>query len=131
MKKDTSEYLNNLVYAVKEVLTSPESALLLREVYLDNFTSKLSSDEELVFGDTLYREEECTVESNSYSEHLKDYITYDIQKYFGLNINEYIGTTTFMKMAFIKEALFRLEQLNRERDELKRKNGDLLDDIDI
>lgn len=107
------------------------SALLLREVYLDNFTTKLSTDEELVFGDALYREEECVVESNSYSEHIKDYITYDINKYFGLDVNDYVATTTFMKMALIKEAIERIEQINRERDEIKRKNGDLLDDIDI
>lgn len=107
------------------------SALLLREEYLDNFTARHDADEELVFGDSIYREEESVVASNSFKEHIRDFITYDINKYFGLNINEYIGTTTFMKMGYIEEALKRIEELNREKDELKHKNKDLLSDIEL
>ena len=104
------------------------SALLLREEYLDNYTSRLGDDEELVFGDSLYREEECIVESNSYKEHIKDYINYDIQKYYGINVNEYIGTTTYTKIALINEAIIRIEELNKRREEMQRENGDIIDE---
>lgn len=79
-----------------------------------------------MFGDCLYREEECVVESNSYREHLNDYITYDINKYFNLNVDEYVHTTTYVKIALIEIAIERIKLFNSEEEEVKRKNRDIL-----
>lgn len=91
--------------------TSPvNTRLILTELYLDGLKlNKYSPDVEDVFDKILYRPEENVTNYNMLEVMLEKYVNNNIQKYFGINVNEFLALTKpesdmYIKIAEKKEA---------------------------
>lgn len=86
-------YLKPFISNVKEMLSSPESALLLRDAYYDNFLSKKDDPVEHSFASILYRKEEYVGDEEILGKYIDKYIRLDIKRLFGITFIEYMSLT--------------------------------------
>lgn len=112
-------------------MSNPESALLLRELYYENYTSGKDKDQEIVFGDVLFREEEDITEHNHMYDMVSDFIRYDLNKFFHISLNEYIHSTQFYKINLIEAALVKIEEINRINNKENNDIENIKNDFDL
>ena len=71
----------------------------------------------------MIRESESIEDFTMLGYHTKDYVRYDIKKFFNLNILEYLNTTSFFKRTIKKQAIIRMTELKKEMDDIEKKNN--------
>lgn len=93
-KSNTAKYLEDVVYKVKTILSSPESALFLSDIYDSEFKLTIpGSPVDDMLGPVLYRESEDVTSYNGYGGLVDTYIKFDIQKFFGMSLPEFTDLT--------------------------------------
>ena len=102
--EDISEYILNISKSVRTLLSSPESALLLNEIYDEHYNLTTGEPAEELIGSNLYRERESFETLTKYSLLVQAYIKLDIKKFFNLNIEEFLNLTTYARNVLIKHA---------------------------
>lgn len=128
--KSTTQYLDNVIYKIKTLLSSPESAMLLRDLYDDEYNLKYyDKATEIVFSSVLYRESEKVYNYLSLQHILDQYSDLDIQKFYGISIKEYLELTRYERTVLNEQALGLINKLNRKMQEIKDstnfKNGNI------
>lgn len=104
--------------------------MLLTELYNDEYNHVLKTPVEAVLGSVLKRDTESIEDFNMLGFYTKEYKTYDIKKFFGLSLAEYIDSTSFFKRTIIKEAVTAMEELQSELDRVQGANKAAIDDIE-
>lgn len=102
------------MYLVKRSLSSTESALFLRDLYDKEFIKPNESLEEYIFGPVIKRKEETTGDFSSLDTVLEEYLRFDIKKFFGININEFLSLTLYEKDILLLKAKDAMERLSKE-----------------
>jgi len=102
------------MYLVKRSLSSTESALFLRDLYDKEFIKPNESLEEYIFGPVIKRKEETTSDFSSLDTVLEEYLRFDIKKFFGININEFLSLTLYEKDILLLKAKDAMERLSKE-----------------
>lgn len=124
---NTANYIYAIMDKVKTVLTSPESALLLNDLYDKEFNLSNSSYEDSVWGPVLYREQEAIEDFISYGNLLDVYMNFDIKKFFGLSIDEFLNKTRRARNIMIDKARIKMEQITEELAEIEQQNNNNAD----
>lgn len=111
-------------------LTSPESALLLADLYDAEYAVDKKYDRNLdisesIFGPVLYRESESLYEFNQLDVILDEYIQFDILKMYGLSIDKYLELTRYERSILTKKALAAMQKINDEAERLRRDKKDM------
>jgi hypothetical protein len=131
--ENTTKYIDDVLYTIRRVLSSPESALFLTELYdeeYNNVTNAGMKNEELVLGSVLKRSSESVEDYNMLGYYTKEFLRYDIKKFYGLTLAEYLDSTSFFKRTIIKEAKIRMEELQREMENVSNVNKHTLDGLE-
>lgn len=102
------------MYLVKRSLSSTESALFLRDLYDKEFIKPNESLEEHIFGPVIKRKEETTNDFSSFDIVLEEYLRFDIKKFFGITINEFLSLTLYEKDILLLKAKDAMERLSKE-----------------
>lgn len=132
-RENTTKYIHDFAYKVKKLLSSPESALLLRDIYNDEFGLSENTLVDSVWGPILYREEASVNDFNNYGNLIDIYLRFDINKFFGLSINDFLQLTRYARNVIIDKAIAHTGRINTELTEiqnnLKANQGGDDDDI--
>ena len=127
---NSTEYIDRVYKHVKQILSSPECALLYRDLYNKEYNTTYSTDKENVLGSVLVRDSE-KVDDYVNTEHLiKAYIHYDIGKFFNMSITEYLDTTKYFKELLNKAAINRMKEISEELEKLNKENEDNTGEIE-
>ncbi len=123
------------MYKLNRRLTSPESALLLADMYAGEYLydkrfERRLSIEETIFGPILYRESETTYEFNQLDTILEEYIQFDILKMYGLSLDKYMELTRYERMIITKKAVEAMQRMNAEAERLKNSKNNLMEGLD-
>jgi hypothetical protein len=116
-------------------LTSPESALLLADLYDAEYVVDKRFDRKLdvnegIFGPVLHRESESLYEFNQLDIILDEYIQFDILKMYGLSIDKYMELTRYERSILTKKALDAMQKINEEAERLRRDKNNMMGDLD-
>ena len=117
------------MYKVKEVLTSPESALLLNEIYSMEYCDRVDAPAENVFSDTLIRNNELISDFNMLKVILNEYTELDIGKFFKISYVEYKNMTTYERGMVNDTAIELIKKADAEYKNLKDRNEGAYDKI--
>ena len=128
--ENSTKYIDDVLYNIKGVLTNPESALFLRELYDESYNSAKQTNVEMVLGPVLKRKTESVEDFSMLGYYTKEYKRYDIKKFFGLTIAEYLDSTSFFKRNLIREARVIMNELDNELNKIKHQNKHTLDGIE-
>lgn len=97
--------------------------MILRECYASTYipTSRHETIQNYLYNTVLkYPEEDLEKYNNRYEQTLSEYVRYDVKKYFGLNINEYLDLTykekNIMLEVCVKEAKHAIDIANKARE---------------
>jgi len=101
------------------VLSSPESAILLSDVYDDINGLKGNSEADKLFGSVLYREEEDLVVCTRLDSLIKIYSSYNIKEFFGLSLNEFMDLPGWKINSLTENAIEIMEEKEKELAELQ------------
>ena len=99
---------------ITTVLTDPESAIVLDEFYNRAHGIADDSEEYNTFGIIGYHNQEDTSAFNSYSDLLDVYLKYDIKKFFGITIDEFLDRTRFSRNILIEKAEQKMREISAE-----------------
>jgi len=117
------------MYKIKTVLTSPESALLLNELYNDEYCTKLDAAAENVFGNTLIRDNESILDFNRLGMVLTEYTELDIGKFFHISYVEYKSLTTYERDIMNDKAIELIKKATEEYNSMKNKEEQSMTDL--
>jgi len=111
------------------VLTSPESALLLNELYNDRYCSKTDAAAENVFGNSLIRTNESILDFNRLSMIMEEYTELDIGKFFNISYIEYKTMTTYERDLMNEKAIELIKKAADEYNRMKNQEEQSMDDL--
>lgn len=120
---DTIKYVKEIMIKVNRILSSPESALLLRDIYDDEFNLSSSTLEDKLFGPMLYREQESPDDFISFENVIDVYLGYNIFKFFGLSLDAFLSMTRYSRNVIIEKAKEHMLSISNELDSIKDKNN--------
>lgn len=120
-----------MLHLINKRLTSPESALLLRDLFHKAYCPPESSNIETVFGASVRRQNENIDDFLSFQTFFDEYIEFDIKKFFGLTIAEFFDLTLYEKDALINKAISHMKKINEEMKRMKAEVGDGVDDLSL
>jgi len=92
-------------------LTGPESALVGLDFYYEYLDSTEHTTEFNLIGSVLYNENETTDDYTRLDVIMDNYLHFDIQKFFGLNISEFIKLNRYESNKLIRLARKRRDEL--------------------
>ena len=117
---DIAENLDSLIGTGTRKLSSPEAALLLAENYCKmNFRPK-EIDVEAALGAVLWREEEDPSFIVPYNDIIAEYTAYEIKKYFGYTLNEYLNLNMYEVSVIKKMAMKIRDEFLKMTDKMKK-----------
>lgn len=125
---DANSEIANLAKRVTSILTSPESAILLSDIYDNRYNLNNGSDIEDLIGPNLYRDTESLDNYNRLSILIETYLATDIKKHFGLSIDDFIDCTPYITNLLLNIANDRNIKLAEEAENL---NEELNSEMDI
>jgi len=99
--------------------------VLLRKLYDNYFELNRNSEIDRVLGGVLYREEEDYIAYTDYQAKVEWYLKFHIQKFFGLNLREFMKLYHWEYRILFKEAKKKMEELDKNIS-----NMDLLKEIE-
>lgn len=109
-------------------MTSPESALFLRELFDNKFYKNTDDPAVYFFGSVIKRPEEKLDDYNSFKSIIEEYHKVGIKKYFGLTIKDYLELTSYEKNTLCDQAAgFAKEELEIAKQAARDHNNDLKD----
>lgn len=110
-------------------MSGPESALLLRELFDNEFyKSHNSGPDAYYFGAVIKRQEEKLDDYNSFKAYIEEYHKVGIKKYYGLTLMEYLDLTPYEKNILCDQAAwFAKEELEIAKQAARENNNDLKD----
>lgn len=108
-------------------MSSPESALFLREIFDNEFYKlKTSGPDVYYFGSVIKRQEEKIDDYNSFKSYIEEYHKVGIKKYFGLTVIEYLDLTPYEKNTLCDQAAgFAKEELEMAKEAARASSEDL------
>jgi hypothetical protein len=126
-KSNTAEYLESVVYKVKTILTSPESALFMSDIYDSEFSLSVEGDPvDDMLGPVLHRVGEDVTNYNNYNTLVSTYLKFDIQKFYGMSLLEFIDLPKDKIEILVrraeKEIIKITEALEDVNDEIREEN---------
>lgn len=128
-KSNDLTYIDQILNSISDVLSSPESALLLSSLY-DNSVGISDINKNEPIGPVLFRENEDLISCTRLSSLIKLYKEYDIGKFFNINITEFMDLPGWQINVLVKNAEEFMEEMNKEIKELEnevienKKNSD-------
>lgn len=120
-----------MLHLIKRRLTSPESALLLRDLFHKAYTPTEDSGAELVFGASIRRKNESVDEFLSYKTFMEEYLEFDIKKFFGLTLQDFFELTLYEKDALLTQATEHMKKLNEKMKQMKNEIGGDVSDLNL
>jgi len=114
-----TKYIDDVIYLIKETMSSPTCALFLNDLYDNTYNIKYDKDIENVFGATLYRDTEDFQPFTGIDRVYNDYIVYDIKEKFGLSIDEYLAKNIYEKEILDNIAIEQIKAMSEEMENLK------------
>lgn len=118
-KSNTAKYLEDIVYKVKTILSSPESALLLSDIYDSEFKLTVVDDPiDNMLGPVLYRAGEDVFDYTSYSSLVDIYLRFDILKFFGISLLEFTDLTKEKVRLLVNKAEKEIIKITEQMDEV-------------
>lgn len=127
---DSTSYIDDIIPKVTRLLTSPECALLFNDLYDNKFiitNQELNNTPEaIVFGPTLFREEEDVLHYTSATIILDEFIKFDIYRITGLNLVNYMDLTRYERAVLNGRVIEHMDKMNSEADRVNRVNKELL-----
>lgn len=126
-EEEIATNLDSLIGRGSHRLSSPEAALLLAENYAKmNFKPK-DIDSENSFGAVLWRDEEDPSYVSPFKNFILEYAMYEIKKYFGYTLNEYLNLN-FFEAELIKDCANKLrEEFLKAADKVKKNTTDTVE----
>jgi len=101
------------------VLSSPESALLLSDIYDNEFNlTEQGNPIDDMLGPVLYRRAEDVSEYTSYDSLIDIYLKFDIQKFFGLTLIEFTDLTKSRIKLLVNKAEVEIIKINEAMAEV-------------
>jgi len=113
-RENTVKYIHDIAYKINEKLSGPESALLLSDLYDEEFGMIGSSIEDDLIGPVLHRDQEDVRDFSRYESLVDLYLKFDINKFYGLSINEFLSHTRQGRNVLIKKAEDRIIEINEK-----------------
>jgi hypothetical protein len=92
----------------------------------DKYNKSVKSDVEIVFSPYLYRDTEDLkkiIKHNSIFNldiYIKEYLVFDIKKFYGLSIKDYMSLTLIEREHLIEHANVRMQELKKEMDNISK-----------
>jgi len=116
---DTYDHLLNVSKSITRVLTSPESAVLLQDIYYtDKNLTSISQEEDLI-GPNLFKNEESFYNYTKYESLVDAYLKLDIKKFFGYNLDEFLDLTVYARDILIEKANSELRAMDEASEEMR------------
>lgn len=107
---------------ITEVLSSPESALLLSSIY--DFSTGLSNpNKDELLGPVLYREGEDLVSCSRMDNLVKIYHRFDIGKFFRISLIEFTNMTSWEVNLLVENAEVFMKELSEDMSEIEDSVG--------
>jgi hypothetical protein len=131
---DSTKYINEVIPLIKRYLSSPESALLLNDLYDTNYVinkrPNINTPEQIVFGPTLWREEENSLPYTSTEILIDEFIRFDVYRITGMSMDKYFELTRYERLILNNKLLEQMEKLNNETDRIRRMTKELTEGFD-
>lgn len=99
-------------------LTSPESALVLSTLY-DTFNNLMTNNKNEIIGPVLFRENEDLLSCTRIDDLIKTYSRYDINKFYGISINEFLDMPGWKINMLIENAEEFMKELNTDLNDIE------------
>lgn len=114
-------YIFDKCLDIDKKITSPQSALLLSDMY-DELIIEVDQKnlEEQVFGCVLLRKEEEHEDFVRYKYILEEYIAYNIKRYTGLTLEEYLNLNVYESKMYKKTCLKMMEKDSEVMSDVER-----------
>ena len=119
---NTAGYIHSIMDSVRTILTSPESAILLNDLYDREFGLANESYEDSIWGPILYRDQESVEDFISYGNLLDVYMNFDIKKFFGITIDEFLDKTRLARNILIGKAKTQMEKITAQLADIEQQN---------
>jgi len=130
-KETATSYIDELIPIVKEVLSSPESAIFLSDVYDREHGLYNGSLEDSLIGPIVYRSEEDPLEATSYKDHMDIYYKYDIYKFFHISFYEFMDMTKIDRDIMLEKIKIYAEEKQEELRRLEEENNIQSSNLDL
>jgi len=116
---DTLDQIERIAKSITKVLTSPESAILLQDLYYDRLNLTSVSEEENLIGPNLFKNEESFYSYTKYETLVDVYLKLEIKKFFGYSLDEFLDLTVYSRDILLEKAKTELENLNKASAEIE------------
>ncbi len=107
-----------MLKSMDTALTSPESALVLSTLY-DTFNNLMTNNKNEIIGPVLFRENEDLISCTRIDDLIKTYSRYDIRKFYGISINEFLDMPGWKINMLIENAEEFMKELNTDLNDIE------------
>jgi len=115
---------------VTQVLTSPETRVLFDVLYDREFgLSNLHDEADQAIGPVLYREQESVDDVHSYKSLVRIYLDRDINKFFGLSLDEFLNLSRYERIMLVELAEEHMIKIDNRLKALKEGADAKTDDL--
>jgi len=134
-RNDELDYILAIRENVTQVLSSPETRVLFDVLYDREFgLSNLNDETDKAIGPVLYREQESIDDVHSYKSLVRIYLDRDINKFFGLSLDEFLNLSRYARMMLVdlaEEQMIKIdERLKALKEDADANAGDLTNFMD-
>ena len=123
-RSNPTEYIERIMYDVNKSLSSPESALLLSDLYDEEFGLYTNTTVDNQMGPVLYRPEEDVSDYSTLGDLSTIYLKFDINKFYGLNINQFLDLTRSARSTLINKVKIHMENISNELSAIQNSDTD-------
>lgn len=112
-------HIDKILYAVKHKLSSPLASLIMARSYDKTHNVYLDSRLENTLSQVLFRESENTLSFINVNSIVEEFLKNDINKFYGLNIKEYLNLNRVERNILVTNAIEKMKQLDEAMQEIQ------------